>query len=811
MAGRGRGGGDGLRSSWDPTLSKYPKDEFKGDWKKKYSKDEWIDKNNRETFADFPLDQDPHEQRNNNVNQNIEWIYKDDKGIERGPYSSTMMHKWFIEKYLPNTLLVKRSDQSEFVVLSSLLTLEEDSPFVADISPSLLSHVELSSSKNDIIEIDRQKYLQGLKEKNKLSSSSSSISQYQGDKKESSSSLASSSDSVRGSSPSLRSSSSNLPTSPISTDAYFAPFNEGTELEEKPDHRHQPHHHNHQQESDVDPSLNSDLNNFSLSKSSSNQKKYQPSREVPQKKVNQLNVSSSSLSNNINYLSISSPSIMNSDPSLSIPSQPQPQPQPQPQQQQQQYNPNINSKAFWDGGLEGNLPPSNYSPSSNHPHINPHFNPNALPHPSANPFPHFNTGNVNYNPNAGINPMNRAGLSSSANNIGMINLNPQSSLKVSSDSVNNNANWLNAQKAMQLQQYQQLIQIQQQQQQQQQQQMLLQQQLHQQQQQFPLSSLSPQQLQQLQQQMLKQQQLQQQHLLHQHQQQQLQQQLHQQQQHFQQQQQQQQQQQLLHQQQHQQQIHPQSQQIHQQLLRQEQQHQQAMFHMGQQGVNHPYSIPIHPHHLIPPSQPLNKQAPMMNIVQPSDHPSNPFPPGDNEYNIRSHPQFPHTIQHPQQIDNANGGGAGGWMGQPIPDRRSFPFPPSDPQSFVHTNPSLHPSSIPSPINTNNNIINSNNNINTPSSINSINNTNNNINNTPNNNINNIPQNYSNYNAGPIAKSGENLLRSSSDRNPQPQLPNQLVDNNSNNLSSLSSDSSNPSQPLSQPLPVRSFILIFILY
>jgi hypothetical protein len=60
---------------------------------------------------------------------NERWYYKDPKGHERGPFSSIQMDKWVKHDFFQIELLVRRENESGFVLLGNLFIAEQRNPF----------------------------------------------------------------------------------------------------------------------------------------------------------------------------------------------------------------------------------------------------------------------------------------------------------------------------------------------------------------------------------------------------------------------------------------------------------------------------------------------------------------------------------------------------------------------------------------------------------------------------------------------------------------------------------------------------------
>ncbi|KAF5095658.1 hypothetical protein D0Z00_003059 [Geotrichum galactomycetum] len=53
---------------------------------------------------------------------NINWIYKDPSGAEQGPFNGIRMQEWYASKWLQESLLIRRVDESEFYTLKDFMT-----------------------------------------------------------------------------------------------------------------------------------------------------------------------------------------------------------------------------------------------------------------------------------------------------------------------------------------------------------------------------------------------------------------------------------------------------------------------------------------------------------------------------------------------------------------------------------------------------------------------------------------------------------------------------------------------------------------
>lgn len=65
----------------------------------------------------------------------IMWIYKDFNGADQGPFNGVMMQGWFKDKWLPDTLMLKRVEEKEFISLSEFKTQVNNSttPFLVPL------------------------------------------------------------------------------------------------------------------------------------------------------------------------------------------------------------------------------------------------------------------------------------------------------------------------------------------------------------------------------------------------------------------------------------------------------------------------------------------------------------------------------------------------------------------------------------------------------------------------------------------------------------------------------------------------------
>lgn len=93
----------------------------------------------------------------------IQWIYKDPAGIERGPFSGRMMHDWYVGQWLQETLLIRREEETEFMLLKDLKAKIGNltTPFLTPLPPvgaSSSSSVNDFQSRQD--ELSRQHHLQ---------------------------------------------------------------------------------------------------------------------------------------------------------------------------------------------------------------------------------------------------------------------------------------------------------------------------------------------------------------------------------------------------------------------------------------------------------------------------------------------------------------------------------------------------------------------------------------------------------------------------------------------------------------------------
>jgi hypothetical protein len=81
---------------------------------------------------------------------NERWYYKDPKGHERGPFSSIQMDKWVKHDFFQIELLVRRENESGFVLLGNLFIAEQRNPFTLVPLPQWLQGPS-SGFKNRLI------------------------------------------------------------------------------------------------------------------------------------------------------------------------------------------------------------------------------------------------------------------------------------------------------------------------------------------------------------------------------------------------------------------------------------------------------------------------------------------------------------------------------------------------------------------------------------------------------------------------------------------------------------------------------------
>lgn len=53
--------------------------------------------------------------------ENTNWIYKDPSGFEQGPFNGLRMQEWYASKWLQETLLIRRVEETEFYMLKDLM------------------------------------------------------------------------------------------------------------------------------------------------------------------------------------------------------------------------------------------------------------------------------------------------------------------------------------------------------------------------------------------------------------------------------------------------------------------------------------------------------------------------------------------------------------------------------------------------------------------------------------------------------------------------------------------------------------------
>lgn len=70
--------------------------------------------------------------------ENINWIYKDPTGVEQGPFNGVRMQEWYASKWLQESLLIRRVDESEFYTLKDFMTKVNNffEPFLVPLSGS---------------------------------------------------------------------------------------------------------------------------------------------------------------------------------------------------------------------------------------------------------------------------------------------------------------------------------------------------------------------------------------------------------------------------------------------------------------------------------------------------------------------------------------------------------------------------------------------------------------------------------------------------------------------------------------------------
>lgn len=70
--------------------------------------------------------------------ENINWVYKDPSGAEQGPFNGIRMQEWYASKWLQESLLIRRVDESEFYTLKDFMTKVNNffEPFLVPLSGS---------------------------------------------------------------------------------------------------------------------------------------------------------------------------------------------------------------------------------------------------------------------------------------------------------------------------------------------------------------------------------------------------------------------------------------------------------------------------------------------------------------------------------------------------------------------------------------------------------------------------------------------------------------------------------------------------
>lgn len=54
--------------------------------------------------------------------ENMNWIYKDPSGVEQGPFNGLRMQEWYSSKWLQDSLLIRRVEESEYYTLKDYMT-----------------------------------------------------------------------------------------------------------------------------------------------------------------------------------------------------------------------------------------------------------------------------------------------------------------------------------------------------------------------------------------------------------------------------------------------------------------------------------------------------------------------------------------------------------------------------------------------------------------------------------------------------------------------------------------------------------------
>lgn len=134
---RGRGGAIPFDNTWRSNSEQYPQDSYSAPlWQSNnpnatgYQSSYRPPKRQLAASSVYPSHHSDLYQLQDDLSYaNERWYYKDPKGHERGPFSSIQMDNWVKHDFFQIELLVRRENESGFVLLGNLFIAEQRNPF----------------------------------------------------------------------------------------------------------------------------------------------------------------------------------------------------------------------------------------------------------------------------------------------------------------------------------------------------------------------------------------------------------------------------------------------------------------------------------------------------------------------------------------------------------------------------------------------------------------------------------------------------------------------------------------------------------